>query len=59
MSKPILAKAVVVSTIYGTQGTFNKGDLVDVRFAFKESGNFLIGIGNKAVYATHEELELV
>lgn len=59
MTKPIVSKAVVLSTIYGTQGTFNKGDTVDVRFAFKESGNFLIGIGNKAVYAESEEIELV
>jgi len=59
MNKATLGQAEILSTIYGTQGIFNKGDIVDIRFKFTETGNYLIGIGDKAVYARHEELDLI
>ena len=59
MNKATLGKAKIVSTIHGTQGTFNKGEVVDIKVKFIVSGNFIIGKGSKAVYATPEELELL
>ena len=59
MNKATLGQAEVLTTIHGTQGIFNKGDIVDIRYKFIESGNYLIGIGDKSVYARPEELDLM